>query len=154
MVDHGMTRNSTEEKEKDKRGIAVGVKDRRMKRLGNRYCSSNPPNDDWMFIDQWGYGYRFLNHKLGLAVIQDVGEYGGRPWLHTSVSRRDLNIPSYGDLALVKSLFVGKERMAIQVFVPEEEHVNIHPGVLHLWTPLEHSPLPDFRTMVGGVAMI
>jgi hypothetical protein len=105
-------------------------------------------------VDEYGYGYRFLNSKLGLAVIQTASVYDGAPWLHTSISRRDLAIPTYNQLALVKQDFVGPERLAIQLFVPEDEHVNIHPGVLHLWTPLEHSPLPDFRTMVGGVAMI
>jgi hypothetical protein len=47
-------------------------------------------------------------------------------------------------------MFVGSARKAVMVLPAEEEHVNIHPFCLHLYSPLDRDPLPDFR-MNGGV---
>lgn len=92
-----------------------------------------------------GAGWR---SKVGLAVIlSGCVELDGRRWVHVSVSRRD-RVPSYDDLALIKRLFIGRERRAVQVFVPESEHVNLHRFCLHLWHCVDGDGLPDFRA--GG----
>ncbi|MGC4052889.1 MAG: hypothetical protein QM757_26475 [Paludibaculum sp.] len=81
----------------------------------------------------------------GLRVILSAAvERDGKPWLHVSFSRMD-RIPSYEDMTDVKDAFVGRDRKALQVLVPADQHVNINGNVLHLWAPLEHDPLPDFR---------
>jgi hypothetical protein len=39
----------------------------------------------------------------------------------------------------------GRRRWAYQVFVPESEHVNIHPHALHLWGRADGTnALPNF----------
>jgi hypothetical protein len=46
----------------------------------------------------------------------------------------------------VKRIFIGNDRLALQVFAPKSEHVNYHPNTLHLWAPLSgERPIPDFR---------
>lgn len=92
-----------------------------------------------------GAGWR---SKSGLGVIlSGAVELDDRRWVHVSVSRRD-RVPSYEDLALVKRIFVGRERRAVQLFVPESEHVNLHRYCLHLWHCVDGDGLPDFRA--GG----
>ncbi len=93
---------------------------------------------------------RVFSRSDGLRVIATVAiEKDDRRWLHVSCSRR-ARIPSYEDLAAVKELFVGRDRLALQVFPPAAEHVNYHPHTLHLWSPLTgERPTPDFRR--GGL---
>ena len=89
-----------------------------------------------------GAGWRSMS---GIAVmLSGSRELDGRRWIHVSASRRD-RIPSYDDLALVKRLFVGDERQAVQVFAPRSEHVNLHRYCLHLWCCLDGRAVPDFR---------
>ena len=96
-----------------------------------------------------GGQYRDLS-GLGVIVTAAVEE-DGRPWLHVSFSRVD-RIPSWEDVIAVKELFVGRDRLAVQVFPPRDEHVNLHPYCLHLWCCLEDGfrPTPDFRRG-GGI---
>ena len=79
-----------------------------------------------------------------LLVIAEVAEYAGRLWLHVSASSAE-RIPTWEELKGVKDLFVGRERLALQVLPPASEYVNINPRVLHLWSALEGPrPVPDF----------
>ena len=50
-----------------------------------------------------------------------------------------------------KELFVGRDEFAYQVIPPRDQHVNIHPNVLHLWSCLDGSPLPDFTRGTGSL---
>jgi hypothetical protein len=47
-------------------------------------------------------------------------------------------------MRLVKNLFLGRERLALQVLVSESRWINIHPYVLHLWACVDGDPVPDF----------
>ncbi len=88
-----------------------------------------------------GFSYHCIN---GMFVIQSIAtEDDGKRWIHTSFSRKS-RVPEYKDIKWIKEVFIGKDRMAIQVFPPKSKHVNIHPFCLHLWTPAAHNPLPDF----------
>lgn len=90
--------------------------------------------------------------RMGLRVIWSVAtELDGRLWLHVSASRMD-RLPSYGDMTMVKRIFVGAHRMAYSLWVPEAEHVNIHARALHLWHPMSGPlPLPDFTRGMGTI---
>lgn len=92
----------------------------------------------------------FENRRLELRVILTVESVAGENWLHVSASRRD-RIPSWEDMVMVKRLFVGSQRKALQVMPPDAEAVNIHPHVLHLWCCLDRDPLPDFRREDGSI---
>ena len=55
-------------------------------------------------------------------------------------------LPSYHDLKSVKALFMGSDGPAYSVWAPHASHVNINPGVLHLFSRVtgEVAVLPDF----------
>lgn len=74
-------------------------------------------------------------------------------WAHLSVSAHK-RLPTWDELRHAKELFLG-DRRAMQVLPPRAEYVNINPFVLHLYAPLEHDPMPDFRgTNILGVTAI
>lgn len=116
------------------------------------------PDDLIDYVEAWDLVPRVLpvpwQHALateqvafegrGLFVIMSASLYNGERWLHVSASGRG-RVPSYAELAEIKRVFVGRDRLALQLFPPAAEHVNIHPHVLHLWAPLDHRPVPDFR---------
>jgi len=92
---------------------------------------------------------RHWQHQTGLFVIQEIEAHDGKEWLHTSFSRRN-SMPTYQDITMVKDQFIGFDKKAIMVFPSREEHVNIHPFCLHLYSSQEDG-LPDFRRAGGGL---
>lgn len=105
----------------------------------------------WECVEKRVDGEAYRSKSLGLLVIISKAiELDSHEWIHLSVSRRS-RIPSYEDLALVKKHFLG-DRHAYQCFVPESEHVNIHPYVLHLWARVDGAAvLPDFTRGAGSI---
>ena len=86
-----------------------------------------------------------LGKYQGLFVMGSIAIYEDLVWYHVSFSRRD-RIPSYEDICIIKDCWFGKDRWAIQVHPKADEHVNIAPTCLHLWSCLEDGfRLPDFR---------
>jgi hypothetical protein len=86
----------------------------------------------------------FVHLTSGLAVIvSGMVEGDGKRWLHVSVSRAG-RLPSWEDLGTVKNEFIGKDKVAIQVFPTEDKYVNFHPHVLHLWHCVDGESIPDF----------
>ena len=86
--------------------------------------------------------YRSLR---GMLVLLSASiEADRRRWLHVSVSHRNGRLPTWREMCEVKDLFCGPARTAYQVHPPQEKHVSIHPGVLHLFCPLDGAVTPDF----------
>ena len=75
-------------------------------------------------------------------------EDNGRKWLHASVSRRDDKLPTYDNLMKLKHFCIGDHRTALQVFPPQDKHINWAGKrgieVLHLWSSLDGDVTPDF----------
>ena len=100
--------------------------------------------------ERWSQGVsrtyaRVYRKTTGLLVLMSAATWGnGKPWLHVSVSRSDGKIPDWQTMSEVKRLFIGDERTALQVMPPKAKHVNIHPGVLHLYHCLDGEVTPDF----------
>lgn len=86
----------------------------------------------------------FDRNKALLVICSGRVEEDGKRWIHVSCSRRG-RLPSWDDLKKVKHVFLGREAKAIQILPPEDQYVNFHPYVLHLWTCLDGDPLPDLR---------
>jgi len=91
--------------------------------------------------------------KKKLTVVRSFEKIAGDNWLHVSVSAKG-KIPTYNELTNVKKLFIGDDQKAIQIFPKEEEHVNIQPNTLHLYTCLTRDPLPDFRKKCSVTGLI
>lgn len=69
----------------------------------------------------------------GNGSRDDMGdEYA---WDHASVSARN-RPPNWTEMCLVKSIFWADDECVVQFHVPDAEHINLHPNVLHLWRPL------------------
>lgn len=55
-------------------------------------------------------------------------------WDHISVSKRN-RVPNWLEMSQVHRLFFQADEVAMQLHMPEDQHINIHPYVLHLWRP-------------------
>jgi len=114
-------------------------------------CESHGGFMSWIEIERRSDGSAWANKSLGLIVIESVNkEQDGKLWKHVSLSRRS-RLPSYEDMKLVKDKFIGEDKLAIQIFVPKSEHVNIHEYCLHLWCCLDENVLPDFTNGSGMI---
>ena len=74
----------------------------------------------------------------------------GEGWRHVSVSVPGSHeCPTWAEMCEVKDLFWNPEEPVMQLHPPKSDHINNHPGCLHLWQPKEQSmPLPP-SWMVG-----
>ena len=98
----------------------------------------------WKWCDWANGSAAYVNESKRLsALVSGHEEADGKPWLHLSLCHRE-RIPTYQEMQDAHRAFLD-ERPAYQCCVPSAEHVNIHPHVLHLWSPIGHRPLPDFR---------
>jgi hypothetical protein len=80
-----------------------------------------------------------------LKVMASAG--GG--WDHVSVST-DTRCPTWTEMSYVHRRFFNPHEVAMQLHLPENDHINNHPFTLHLWRPwskLRRIPLPP-KSMV------
>lgn len=92
-----------------------------------------------------------FRHDSGMAVLISAARHqDGRRWLHVSVSRRN-RLPSWEDLRQVKDVWIGQDRVAVQVLPRARDYVNIHPFCLHLWCCLDEDVVPDFTEGMGTI---
>ena len=93
--------------------------------------------------------YQRKRDKLRICISGHVQD--GRQWLHLSCSFKS-KMPTYLDLAQMKTLFVGPDLPAYMVFPRKKDHYNFHQHCLHLWAPLTgEDPLPEFLDLVGAI---
>ncbi|HBE17065.1 MAG TPA: hypothetical protein DDW51_05500 [Cyanobacteria bacterium UBA11367] len=86
-----------------------------------------------------------------LKVLMSVSvEEDNELWIHVSLSHRN-RLPTYEEMKVVKSIFIGNEQDAIQIFPRLSNHVNIHPYCLHLWSCLNPNKFPDFTRGLGMI---
>lgn len=66
----------------------------------------------------------------------------GEGWDHISVSRAD-RVPDYYEMKYIAELFLKSGEVAMQLYVPSKDHVNIHNNCLHWFRPTKKEiPLP------------
>ena len=83
----------------------------------------------------------FMIGKLKVVAASADG------WDHVSVST-ETRCPTWDEMEKIKRMFFREDECAMQLHVPESEHICIHPHVLHLWRPhAAEIPLPP-REMV------
>jgi hypothetical protein len=81
-----------------------------------------------------------------LNVIASSGD----GWDHVSVSRRS-RCPNWPEMEFIKRKFFRDDEAAMQLHVPESEHINVHPYTLHIWRPQQGEiPRPP-GWMVGPI---
>jgi hypothetical protein len=83
---------------------------------------------------------------LGEAGTWEEVEEMKTGWEHVSVCQLQGDkpkTPSWEIMAKVKRLFWKETERVVQYHPPEDEYVNCHPHVLHLWRPInENVPAP------------
>lgn len=95
-------------------------------------------------------GVILQNPALRLGVVLSASEESdGKRWIHMSVSHQS-RLPTWQELREMKDLFIGKDRLAVQILPREKDYYNMHPHVLHLWCCLDGDPVPDFKASRGG----
>lgn len=78
----------------------------------------------------------------------------GEGWEHVSVSisstkRKVDRCPTWEEMCFVKNCFWNENETVVEYHPAEEDYVNMHPFVLHLWKPIGiELPKPD-PEMVG-----
>jgi len=60
----------------------------------------------------------------------------GEGWDHVSVSLKK-RCPTWHEMEQIKRLFFANDETAMQLHVPEGDHISYHPYALHLWRPLD-----------------
>jgi hypothetical protein len=74
--------------------------------------------------------------KMVIIASNDEG------WDHVSVSRKN-RVPNWAEMEYVARLVFRDDEMAMQLHLPGDLHINIHPNVLHWWRPHDQPiPLP------------
>jgi hypothetical protein len=91
--------------------------------------------------DSYGNNGAFLIPMTGGKLWTIAGESAG--WEHVSVTRADQKIPSWNEMCRIKDMFWDEEDCVVQFHPPRSCYVNVHPGCLHLWRPVDGAmPLP------------
>lgn len=72
-----------------------------------------------------------------------IFSFGGG-WEHLSISTiGEKRIPNWQEMCMFKDLFWLPEECVVQYHPAKSEYINNHPGVLHLWRPInEKLPTP------------
>lgn len=79
-----------------------------------------------------------------LRVIASVGD----GWEHVSVSKV-AKTPSWAEMEFVKRTFFRPDETAMQLHVPQADHISFHDHCLHIWRPIgQEIPRPP-GWMVG-----
>lgn len=69
-------------------------------------------------------------------------------WEHASVSRAK-RCPNWPEMDFIKRLFWHPHETAMQLHVPDSDHISFHPNCLHIWRPSDGNiPRPP-NNLVG-----
>lgn len=105
---------------------------------------TNMPNYPFNSDASYGNNGMFLlpakKNKREKMLCQASDAFG---WEHVSVSLpNQKRTATWDEMCQVKDLFWGKEDTVIQYHPAEEDYVNNHPYVLHLWRYITGFPKP------------
>lgn len=97
-----------------------------------------PPgwSDQGLFeIDGYAISCCYYNGRRGLAVLLSLSTMdNGEQFIHCSLSRRS-RLPSWDDVKIVKTTFLGEDTEAFHIVPKKEDYINVNPYCLHLWVP-------------------
>lgn len=97
----------------------------------------------WTLHTRTDDGAMFLHHSGLSAIMSAAREQDGKRWIHLSIARRS-RLPSWEELVAARNVFIGPEKLVVQVLAPAGRHISIHRYCLHLWHCLDGDPVPDF----------
>lgn len=97
-------------------------------------------------------GVAFLCRQTAGSTVIKVLCSNGFGWDHVSVSLKD-RCPTWEEMEFVREICFLPEETAMQLHVPDSDHISHHPYCLHLWRPQQGEiPRPP-GWMVAPVAL-
>lgn len=78
------------------------------------------------------------------VALNVIASWGGG-WDHVSVSvnGNEPRVPGWSEMLLAKRIFFKPDECAVQYHPKDDDYVNVHPFVLHLWRPQDAEiPMP------------
>lgn len=87
----------------------------------------------WGWTGDHGNGAFLIPSPIDGGALKVIASDQGE-WDHVSVSRVN-RCPNWPEMEFVKRTFFRDNETAMQLHVPPEDHVNVHPHCLHLWRP-------------------
>ena len=91
-------------------------------------------------VGDWREGCFVIPSPLDRADLACIVSTGAG-WDHVSVSRRN-RCPNWVEMEAVKRLFFADDETAMQLHVPPDQHISVHPHCLHLWRPNDGREIP------------
>lgn len=97
-----------------------------------------------------GFNGMFVFPVNGITVRCIASD--GLGWQHVSVSRpyNPHFVPSWEMMCKIKELFWEDEDWVVQFHPAKSEHVNFHPGCLHLWRCTDGRQMPTPLSIMVG----
>lgn len=84
-----------------------------------------------------------IQGPLGRMLTIICSDEEGWDHISVSVAADPFSTPTWSEMEHVKHVFFEPGEVAMQLHVADADHINNHPGVLHLWRPQSVSiPLP------------
>lgn len=97
-----------------------------------------------------GVFFRAWQHALiPLRVLRSIATMrNGDTWVHISVTHKN-RLPSWEELARIKSEFIGGDKEALHMIPKKDDHVNLHQRCMHLWSPqvVKTPALPNLQDL-------
>lgn len=110
----------------------------------------------WVVLDRGTDGFACTREGIALRdkppkqmVIFSGGYRDEASWLHVSTSWAN-RLPTWEELREVRKTFFDDTLVAVQVFPPKAEYVNVHPYCLHLYARVDARTVPDLR-IIGTI---
>lgn len=99
--------------------------------------------DQFRIRHPWGigdHGNGAFKIPFGVATLLVLAS-NGDDWDHVSVSLPD-RCPTWDEMEFVAGLFFKADETAMQLHVPDTDHINIHQHCLHWWRPRRGQRIP------------
>jgi len=90
--------------------------------------------------------FTFNDYNVLFSIEQHLS---GR-WKHASLTMARAELPSWGDISMMKNDFFGRDAYAIQILPPSSEYVNAHKYCMHLWQYLDGLKWPIPETVLSN----
>ena len=104
------------------------------------------PYGSFVIPAKWGADLVVLASADGHVTTADCERphFAALGWDHASVRAYKRNrTPNHYEMEFVRELFWDDSELVVQFSVPRSQHINIHPNVLHMWSPVGCTlPLP------------
>lgn len=102
----------------------------------------SPIPGEWQLLEIRLDGYMFKRKQITVIISGSI-ELDNKRWIHLSIAHPK-RMPKWSELVELRDIFLGSDKLCIQVLPAKSKHVNIHKFCLHIWHCVDGNLLPDF----------